>query len=197
MITLSENKALPDLFHHPLISFDKTENITVLHTDQKTFRKPLLLFPSPTRVSVPHNRNLRPCHRFQLKTSLCDVHFKMAYLAKWVEEFQSQSPIPGWFSPKRERWIFNCIIRRKGQGAVGVEGKGCFLPPLAKRPEQTFNYFISFQTIFKREGTRRGLKNFRLFRHQKVILIVPDRIYCSSTLEGRGRRVEKVQGKER
>ncbi|GIX84275.1 hypothetical protein CDAR_48811 [Caerostris darwini] len=111
----------------------------------------------------------------------------MAYKRGRGKEFQSQSPVPGWFSPKRERWIFNCIIRRKGQGYAGVDGKeGCFLPPLAKRPELTFNCFISFQPILKREGTRKGLKNFRLFRHQKAILIVPDRSSCSSTLEGRG-----------
>ncbi|GIX84280.1 hypothetical protein CDAR_48841 [Caerostris darwini] len=102
-----------------------------------------------------------------------------------VEDFKSKSSIPGVVLSKSERWIFNCIIRRKGQ----TFGKG---------------YFISFQTeltfrtlsLFRRFlGTRKGLKNFRLFRHQKVILIVPDRSSCSSTLEGGWD--EKVQGKER
>ncbi|GIY55443.1 hypothetical protein CEXT_806441 [Caerostris extrusa] len=104
----SKPKHSPDLVHHPLTSFDKTENITALHTKQKTFRKPLLLFPIPTRVSVTHNRNLRTCYRFQLKTSLCDVHFKMAYKS-----------VVGWWGG-----MFNRRVRFQGgspkKGAVDL-----------------------------------------------------------------------------
>ncbi|GIX84278.1 hypothetical protein CDAR_48831 [Caerostris darwini] len=145
----------------PTPYFDKTENITTLHTDQKTFRKPPLLFPIRTRVSVTHNRHLRPCYRFQLKTSKCDVHFKMAYeRVGWWRIFQSQSPIPGWFSPKRERWIFNCVIRRKGQGAAGVEGIGrVFHSTPCQTTGTDFQLLYLFSDDSQARGYSKGLKN--------------------------------------
>ncbi|GIY55442.1 hypothetical protein CEXT_806431 [Caerostris extrusa] len=75
----SRNQSTPQSCPPP---FDKTGNITALHTNQKTFRKPPLLFPIPTNVSVTHNRNLRPCYRFQLKTSSLRTPRGMC-ISKW------------------------------------------------------------------------------------------------------------------
>ncbi|GIY55440.1 hypothetical protein CEXT_806411 [Caerostris extrusa] len=186
---IKPNQSIPRSCPLPLTSFDKTENISAPHTDQKTFRKPPLLFPIPTRVSVTHNRNLRPCYRFQLKTSLCDVHFKMSYksVVGVVEEFSNRRVrFRGGSPQKRERWI-GSLIASSGQGAKkkGWGGKGCFLPPPRQTTGTDFQLLYLFSDDSQARGYSKGLKKLSPLPSSKVILIAPDRISCSSTL-GRG-----------